>query len=121
MGNKPGFRKRDGWPEDWMIQVLTKVKERFPRSHVVHGKSKKQWLHITATGWTAPRAMSNFIREIYEMQGGDLNLPTHTVGGKKLTVGVYPVQNHHKDLFRFAEEDNIAIDEQEVEEDADLD
>ena len=121
MGNKPGFRKRDGWPEDWMIQILTKVKEQFPRSHVVHSKSKKQWIHITATGWTAPRAMSNFIREIYEMQGGELNLPTHTVGGKKLTVGVYPNQNHHKDLFRFADEDNIAIDEQEVEEDADLD
>ena len=121
MGSKAGFRKRDGWPDDWMIQILTKVREVFPRSHVVHSKAKAQWLHISATGWTAPRAMSNFLREIYEMQGGELNLPTHTVGGKKLTVGVFPNKNHVKNLFRIKEEDNVAIDEQESEENADLD
>jgi hypothetical protein len=121
MGSKAGFRKRDGWPDDWMIQILTKVHEVFPRSHVVHSKAKAQWLHISATGWTAPRAMSNFLREIYEMQGGELNLPTHTVGGKKLTVGVFPNRNHVKNLFRIKDEDNVAIDEQESEENADLD
>ena len=117
MGGKAGFTKRDGWPKDWMVQVLTKVQEVFPRSHVVHSKAKAQWLHVSATGWTAPRAMSNFIREIYEMQGGDLNLPTHTVGGKKLTVGVFPNKNHHKDLFRVKAEDNVALDEETVDED----
>jgi hypothetical protein len=121
MGSKAGFRKRDGWPDDWMIETLTKVHEVFPRSHVVHSKAKAQWLHISATGWTAPRAMSNFLREIYEMQGGELNLPTHTVGGKKLTVGVFPNKNHVKNLFRIKDEDNVAIDEQESEENADLD
>ena len=121
MGGKPGFTKRDGWPADWMIQVLQKVHEVFPRSHVVHKKSKDQWLHVSATGWTAPRAMSNFLREIYEMQGGELNLPTHTVGGKKLTVGVFPNKNYCKNLFRVVAEDNVSIDEQEAEENADLD
>jgi len=119
MGGKAGFRKRDGWPDNWMIQVLKKVKERFPRSHVVHSKSKAQWKHITATGWTAPKAMANFIREVYEMQGGELNLPTHTVGGKKLTVGIFPNANHYNDLFRITDDDNIAIDEETVDEDAD--
>ena len=121
MGGKPGFTKRDGWPEDWMIQILEKVREVFTRSHVVHSKSQAQWRHISPTGWTAPRAMSNFLREIYEMQGGELNLPTHTVGGKKLTVGVFPNKNHCKNLFRVVAEDNVSIDEQEAEENADLD
>lgn len=121
MGGKPGFTKRDGWPADWMIQMLQQIYEVFPRSHVVHKKSKDQWLHVSATGWTAPRAMSNFLREIYEMQGGELNLPTHTVGGKKLTVGVFPNKNHCKNLFRVVAEDNVSIDEQEAEENADLD
>jgi hypothetical protein len=121
MGGKPGFTKRDGWPEDWMIQILEKVREVFTRSHVVHSKSQAQWRHISPTGWTAPRAMSNFLREIYEMQGGELNLPTHTVGGKKLTVGVFPNKNHCKNLFRVIAEDNVSIDEQEAEENADLD
>ena len=121
MGGKSGFTKRDGWPQDWMIQILTKVHDIFPRSHVVHSKAKTQWIHISATGWTAPRAMSNFIREIYELQGGELNLPTHTVGGKKLIVGVFPNKNHVNNLFRIKDEDNIAIDEQESEDNADLD
>ena len=121
MGGKSGFTKRDGWPTDWMVQILEKVREVFPRSHVVHSKSKAQWFHVSATGWSAPRAMSNFLREIYEMQGGDLNLPTHTVGGKKLTVGVFPNKNHCKNLFRVVAEDNVSIDEQEAEENADLD
>jgi hypothetical protein len=115
-----GFTKRDGWPTNWMINILEKVREQFPRSHVVHSKAKLQWLHISATGWTAPKAMSNFIREIYEMQGGELNLPTHTVGGRKLTVGVFPKKNHHKNLFRIVATDNIAIDEQETEENAEF-
>lgn len=121
MGGKSGFTKRDGWPQDWMVQVLEKVHERFLRSHVVHSKSKAQWLHVSPTGWTAPRAMANFLREVYEMQGGELNLPTHTVGGKKLTVGVFPNANHVKNLFRVVDADNVSIDEEEVNENADLD
>ena len=121
MGGKAGFTKRDGWPADWMLQILTKVKELFPRSHVVHSKGKLQWNHISATGWSAPRAMSNFLRELYEMQGGELNLPTHTVSGKKLTVGVFPNKNHHTQLFRIKAEDNVSIDDQEEDENADLD
>jgi hypothetical protein len=65
--------------------------------------------------------MANFLREVYEMQGGELNLPTHTVGGKKLTVGVFPNANHVKNLFRVVDADNVAIDEEEVNENADLD
>ena len=121
MGNTAGFRKRDGWPNNWMVQVLNNIHEVFPRSHVVHSKAKAQWEHVSATGWTAPRAMSNFIREIYELQGGELNLPTHTVGGKKLIVGVFPNKNHVNNLFRVGDEDNIAIDEQETDDNADLD
>lgn len=35
--------------------------------------------------WSAPEAMSNFIREIYLLAGGALNLPYHGAGS---TMGI---------------------------------
>lgn len=70
-----------GLPDDWMVQVLTLVKNRFKSSHLVHDKTKAQFAYkFPGATWSAPSAMSEFIREIYMMEGGQLRLPTHGVG-----------------------------------------
>jgi hypothetical protein len=58
----------------------------FKSSALIHSKAKVQWAHVRpGASWSAPEAMSNFIREIYMVAGGKLNLPYHGVGS---TMGI---------------------------------
>jgi hypothetical protein len=73
----------DEYPSDWMKQVLAGVKKSFKSSHVAHNKAKIQWEHShPGAGWNAPVAMSNFIREVYQYNGGTLALPFHGTGSQ---------------------------------------
>ena len=66
---------------DWMTDVLRTVKQTFNSSSLVHSKAKAQWAHVNpGATWSAPSAMSNFLREVYIMNGGPLNLPYHGEG-----------------------------------------
>ena len=68
-------------PEGWMVDVLQKVKQTFNSSSLVHSKGKAQWAHTRpGATWSAPSAMSNFLREVYIMNGGEINLPYHGEG-----------------------------------------
>ena len=87
---------RDQLPEGWMEDVLTIVKKTFKSSRVVHGKAKLQHQHVTpGAAWDAPRVMSNFLREAYMLNGGELNLPYHGEGSK---LGIVD-GNHVKGLI----------------------
>lgn len=73
-------------PNDWMKTLLETVKQTFKSSHLAHAKAKVQWEHThPGAGWTAPVAMSNFLREIHVYNNGTLNLPFH---GKGSCVGI---------------------------------
>lgn len=66
-----------------MKTLLSSVKDSFKSSHLVHDKAKVQWEHThPGAGWTAPTAMSNFMRELHIRNGGKLNLPYHGAGSK---------------------------------------
>ena len=68
-------------PEGWMVDVLQKVKQTFNSSSLVHTKGKVQWAHTRpGATWSAPSAMSNFLRELYIMNGGEIDLPFHGEG-----------------------------------------
>ena len=68
-------------PEGWMVDVLQKVKQTFNSSSLVHSKGKAQWAHTRpGATWSAPSAMSNFLREIYIMNDGEIDLPFHGEG-----------------------------------------
>lgn len=68
-------------PEGWMVDVLQKVKQTFNSSSLVHSKGKVQWAHTRpGATWSAPSAMSNFLREVYIVNGGEINLPYHGKG-----------------------------------------
>ena len=68
-------------PADWMQTLLASVKTVFKSSHLVHDKAKVQWEHKNpGATWSAPSAMSNFLRELHVHAGGKLNLPTHGSG-----------------------------------------
>ena len=70
-------------PDGWMKSVLKTVKGVFKSSRLIHAKAKVQWEHShPGAGWTAPMAMSNFLREVYLHAGGDINLPFHGEGSK---------------------------------------
>ena len=71
-------------PADWMKTLLNSVKKTFKSSSLIHAKAKVQWEHVNPGGtWTAPTAMSNFLRELYIRNGGtELNLPYHGEGAK---------------------------------------
>lgn len=70
-------------PAGWMKEVLTKIKTIYKSSSLIHAKAKVQWAHIRpGASWSAPEAMSNFLRELYIMSGGKLNLPYHGEGSK---------------------------------------
>lgn len=73
--------KNTGLPKDWMKQVLRTVKDVYKSSHLMHDRAKLQFAHkFPGAAWSAPSAMSEFIRELYIMQGGKLKLPTHGAG-----------------------------------------
>ncbi len=78
-------------PDNWMFDVLRSVKKSFNSSSIVHSKAKRQWEHVNpGATWSAPSAMSNFLREVYIMNGGDINLPYHGEGAK-MQVATNPV------------------------------
>jgi len=68
-------------PNDWTTEILKHVSKSFKNSHTVHKKAKSQWKHVKpGAAWSAPSAMSNFLREIYMHNGGKLKLPYHGEG-----------------------------------------
>lgn len=70
-------------PTGWMAEVLGKVAKSFKRSNIAHEKAKRQWTHVNpGATWSAPSAMSNFMREVYMRNGGKLSLPYHGEGSK---------------------------------------
>lgn len=79
-------------PDGWMIEVLQKAKQTFSSSALVHSKGKVQWAHTRpGATWSAPSAMSNFLRELYIMNGGEINLPYHG-DGALMQVATNPAQ-----------------------------
>jgi len=87
-------------PAGWMKEVLEKCTLSFKRSHTLHEKAKRQWEHVNpGATWSAPSAMSNFIREIYIRNGGKSNLPYHGAGSKmgieagNVAPGLFPKEN----------------------------
>jgi hypothetical protein len=81
----------------WMNAVLSGVKQSFKSSHIAHSKAKVQWEHSHhGAGWSAPTAMSNFLREVYMHNGGTINLPFHGAGSQvgiiagNLAPGLFP-------------------------------
>lgn len=86
-------------PAGWMKQVLNKVKEIYKSSSLIHSKAKVQWEHARpGASWSAPEAMSNFLRELYIKAGGTLNLPYHGEGSKmgielgNSAPGLFPIK-----------------------------
>lgn len=72
---------RQELPEDWMGMVLRGVKKYFNSSATVHSKAKLQFAHVNpGASWSAPSAMANFLRELYIMSGGQVQLPYHGEG-----------------------------------------
>jgi hypothetical protein len=71
-------------PANWMKTLLQSLKPDFKSSAIIHSKAKVQWAHYKGDGatWTAPTAMSNFMRECHIIGGGKLNLPYHGEGAK---------------------------------------
>lgn len=85
-------------PPDWMIQVLKGVKKTFNNSDTVGTKASLQWAHVNpGATWSAPSAMANFMREVYMLNGGTINLPYHGEGAKMQVAtnpakGLFPVR-----------------------------
>jgi hypothetical protein len=84
-------------PEGWMETLLKGVAKTFKSSTIVHAKAKVQWAHKNpGATWSAPSAMSNFMRELYIRNGGKLNLPYHGEGAKmgieegNIAPGLFP-------------------------------
>lgn len=76
----------DPLPQGWQKQILDVVETVYKTSSMVHNKAKVQWSYLRpGASWSAPEAMSNFLREIYIMAGGTINLPFH---GKGSTMGI---------------------------------
>tara|TARA_Y100000385_G_scaffold203937_1_gene211305 strand:- start:254 stop:1324 length:1071 start_codon:yes stop_codon:yes gene_type:complete len=70
-------------PDNWMVDVLRGVKKSFNSSSIVHSKAKRQNEHVNpGAGWSAPSNMANFLREVYMMNDGTINLPYHGEGAK---------------------------------------
>jgi hypothetical protein len=73
--------KRNQLPDGWMIEVLQSAKRYFGSSYATHSKAKMQWAYINpGATWSAPSAMSNFLREVYMLDGGGIPLPYHGAG-----------------------------------------
>ena len=80
-----------------MKSLLESIKPTFKSSHILHDKAKKQWGHVKpGSTWSAPSAMSNFMRELHLRNGGKLNLPYHGEGAKmgieegNIAPGLFP-------------------------------
>lgn len=90
-------------PKGWMSEVLNKIKTVYKSSSVIHSKAKLQWAHVRpGASWSAPEAMSNFIRELYILSGGEINLPFHGIGSTmgiiqgNIATGLIPKQEKHQ-------------------------
>jgi hypothetical protein len=86
-------------PAGWMKTLLQSVKTSFNSSHLIHSKAKLQWEHVhSGATWSAPSAMSNFMRELHIRNGGTLNLPYHGDGAKmgiedgNFAPGLFPTE-----------------------------
>ena len=85
--------QRNELPDGWMIKVLKGVKTYFSSSSIVHSKGKMQWAYVNpGATWSAPSAMSNFLRELYMMSGGTIKLPYHGEGAL-MQVATNPAAN----------------------------
>jgi len=72
-------------PKNWMTQILRDgVARIFSDSHMAHDMAKAQWKHAIGS-WSAPDAMSKFLREMYKLHGGQLVVPTQGRG-----MGILP-------------------------------
>lgn len=71
-------------PENWMTTLCDSIAKVWNDSSVVHAKGRAQWAFYKGDGstWTAPTAMSNFLREVHMVRGGKLKLPFHGDGSK---------------------------------------
>ena len=71
-------------PAGWMKTLLKSIKSTFKSSVLIHSKAKIQFEHVFPGGsWNAPSAMSNFMRELYILNGDtELSLPYHGEGAK---------------------------------------
>ena len=69
--------------KDWMQMLLSSIKPTFKSASLIHAKAKVQWEHKNpGATWSAPSAMSNFMRELHIRAGGTLALPYHGEGAK---------------------------------------
>jgi len=87
-------------PEGWMQELLKNIAKTFKSSAIIHSKAKVQWAHKNpGATWSAPSAMSNFMRELYICNGGKMNLPYHGEGAKmgieegNVASGLFPKEN----------------------------
>lgn len=71
-------------PAGWMQTLCASIAQVWNDSSVVHAKGRTQWAFYKGDGstWTAPTAMSNFLREVHLVRGGQLRLPFHGDGSK---------------------------------------
>jgi len=71
-------------PDGWMRKLCASIFKVWNDSGVVHAKGRQQWAFYKGDGatWTAPTAMSNFLREVHIVGGGKLELPFHGDGSK---------------------------------------
>ena len=83
---------RQALPEGWMIVVLQSAFQFWNSSATVHSKAKQQhaWAMPGAT-WSSPSNMSNFLREVHIVAGGEINLPYHGEGSM-MQVANNPIQ-----------------------------
>jgi hypothetical protein len=73
----------DKLPAGWMKTLLNSIKPTFKSSSLIHAKAKVQWEHKNpGATWSAPSAMSNFMRELHIRNNGKLNLSYHGEGAK---------------------------------------
>ena len=78
---------------DWMKQVLKANKKYFSSSETVTAKAKIQHAYINpGANFSGPSMMSNFLREVYLLDGGTLPLPYHGEGAL-LQVANNPAKN----------------------------
>ena len=71
-------------PQGWMRMLCESIAQVWADASVVHAKGRAQWAFYKGDGatWTAPTAMSNFMREVHMVRGGPLQLPFHGDGSK---------------------------------------
>ena len=80
-------------PDNWMDELLQTIKKVYPRSTMFETTGKTSSLfkkqcqiqvaHVSpGKGWSAPYMMSNFLREVFMIKGGNFELPTHGAGAE---------------------------------------